>query len=238
MRKVLKESRCRICTGSFSYLYSERCFKLISIIIVLPKMTDAEGEKIELDYDEATVKGELAVKVICLGDSAVGKSKLVERYLVNGYKPQQLSTYALSLFRHRLNVENEEVLTDFWDTAGQERFQSMHRSYYHQAHACILVFDSTRKSTYKSLTKWYSELRKYRPYIPCLCAVNKIDENMEITKKSFTFATRNDIPLYYVSASDGTNVVKLFTDAVHKAIEYKKNPIDMEDQILEELDRM
>jgi hypothetical protein len=39
------------------------------------KETDAEGEKIELNYDESTSKGEFAVKVICLGDSAVGKSK-------------------------------------------------------------------------------------------------------------------------------------------------------------------
>lgn len=39
------------------------------------KKTDAQGEKIELDYDKVTEKGEICVKVICLGDSAVGKSK-------------------------------------------------------------------------------------------------------------------------------------------------------------------
>ena len=51
-------------------------------------------------------------------------------------------------------------ILEFWDTAGQERFASMHPSYYHQAQACILVFDATRKITYKNLTKWYQELRK------------------------------------------------------------------------------
>ena len=40
--------------------------------------TDAQGEKIELDYDQITTKGEITVKVICLGDSAVGKSKWVD----------------------------------------------------------------------------------------------------------------------------------------------------------------
>ena len=40
-----------------------------------------------------------AIKVILLGDSAVGKSKLVERFLMDGYQPQQLSTFALTLFR-------------------------------------------------------------------------------------------------------------------------------------------
>jgi Rab-like protein 2 len=57
----------------------------------------------------------------------------------------------------------------------------MHRSYYHQAHACVLVFDATRKNTYKNLTTWYEEMRQYRPHIPCLCAVNKIDGNLMST---------------------------------------------------------
>ena len=49
--------------------------------------------------------------------------------------------------RYRTKVSERDVLIDFWDTAGQERFNTMHRSYYHQAHACIMVFDATRKVT-------------------------------------------------------------------------------------------
>ena len=47
--------------------------------------------------------------------------------------------------------------------------------FYLQAHAAILVFDGTRKITYKNLPIWYKELRQHRPEIPCFCAVNKID---------------------------------------------------------------
>ena len=61
-------------------------------------------------------------------------------------------------------------------------------------------------------------------------------EKPDVTSKSFAFTTKNDVPLFYVSASDGTNVVKLFTQAVKAATDYKKNPVDIEDQILEELD--
>jgi len=99
--------------------------------------------------------------------------------------------------------------SDFWDTAGQERFHSLHPSYYHQAHCAILIFDAVRKITYKNLSKWYDELRQFRPEIPCLVAVNKIDEHFETTQKSFAFVTKNQLPLYYVSASDGTNVVQV-----------------------------
>ena len=100
------------------------------------------------------------LKVILLGDSAVGKSKLVERFLMGDYHPRQLSTYALTLFRHTADVNGQDVQVDFWDTAGQERFSSMHPSYYFGAHACILAFDVTRKITYKNLNAWYKELRK------------------------------------------------------------------------------
>ncbi len=57
-----------------------------------------------------------------------------------------------------------------------------------------------------------------------------------MTKKTFAFTTKNNIPLYYVSASDGTNVVKMFTDAIEQAVDYKKNPVDIEDQIMDELE--
>ena len=64
------------------------------------------------------------LKIILLGDSAVGKSKLIERYLMSKYEPRQLSTYALTVYRHEIesnklseNIQNDEITTiDFWDT--------------------------------------------------------------------------------------------------------------------------
>eukprot|EP00048_Salpingoeca_helianthica_P016509 m.232699 g.232699 ORF g.232699 m.232699 type:complete len:195 (-) comp18831_c0_seq1:22-606(-) len=176
---------------------------------------------------------ENTVKVICLGDSAVGKSKLVERFLMDRYQPHQLSTFALTLFRHETTVAGKPVVVDFWDTAGQERFTSMHPSYYHQAHACILVFDVTRKITYKNLAVWYKELRDYRPNIPVLCAANKIDVDYSVTQKSFAWPMKYELPFYFCSASDGTNVVKLFEEAIQAAVTYKDTSGDFVDEVLD-----
>ncbi|KAF8563208.1 hypothetical protein P879_08517 [Paragonimus westermani] len=180
------------------------------------------------------------IKIICLGDSAVGKSKLIERFLINDYRPQQLSTYALNLYKHTTELDGKKYLVDLdlWDTAGQERFQSMHASYYHQAHACVFVFDVTRKITYKNLNKWYEELREHRPTVPCLCVANKIDADLSVTNKTFNFAKKNKMAFYFVSASDGTNVVRVFRDAIRAAIAYKETSTDIMDQIMEELERM
>ncbi|XP_061060695.1 rab-like protein 2B isoform X3 [Eubalaena glacialis] len=200
------------------------------------------------ELDQEKYDADDNVKIICLGDSAVGKSKLMERFLMDGFQPQQLSTYALTLYKHTATVDGKTVLVDFWDTAGQERFQSMHASYYHKAHACIMVFDVQRKITYKNLSTWYTELREFRPEIPCIVVANKIDDrpmsyllstaDIKMTQKSFNFARKFSLPLYFVSAADGTNVVKLFSDAIRLAVSYKQNSRDFMDEVLQELENV
>eukprot|EP00388_Colpodella_angusta_P030535 GDKK01019782.1.p1 GENE.GDKK01019782.1~~GDKK01019782.1.p1 ORF type:complete len:197 (-),score=18.00 GDKK01019782.1:86-676(-) len=167
------------------------------------------------------------VKLILLGDSAVGKSKLVERFLMQRYVPLQMSTFALTMFQYDfIDIEtNEATDIDIWDTAGQERFASMHPAYYHQAMCCILVFDASRKATYKNLDKWLSELRSFREHIPCIVACNKIDEVPDAAGKTFAFAEKHNMPLFHVSAADGTNVVAMFEQAISLGVGYNKNPV-------------
>ena len=212
-------------------------------------------------------------QVILLGDSAVGKSKLVERFLMDNYHPRQRSTYALTLYRHEEEVDEEtqeggeagsepeagtepsasddlssggvevarkrkrKVAVDFWDTAGQERFASMHASYYYRAHACVLVFDVTRKVTYTNLVAWYKELRQFCPNIPCICIANKIDVDYAVTSKAFAFPEKHGLPFFFVSAADGTNVVAIFQEAVRLAWTYKtKGEKDFLNEVLELID--
>jgi len=187
-----------------------------------------EGKTGEEGKDElslVTSKG--AIKIILLGDSAVGKSKLVERFLMDGYQPQQLSTFALTLFRYNFNhPDGRVVAVDFWDTAGQERFNNLHPSYFYRAHACILAFDVTRKVTYKNLDRWYRELEEYCPGIPTIVVANKIDVDYRVTERTFAFPERRNLPFAFVSASDGTNVVKTFQQAIMMGINQKENPSD------------
>uniref|UniRef100_A0A8C8J255 Uncharacterized protein n=1 Tax=Oncorhynchus tshawytscha TaxID=74940 RepID=A0A8C8J255_ONCTS len=193
---------------------------------------DASGIP-ELDQNKYDADEE--VKIICLGDSAVGKSKGLTKLFIlflNLFSshPLQLSTYALTLYKYTTTIDSKAVLVDFWDTAGQERFQSMHPSYYHKAHACIMVFDVQRKITYKNLTSWYTGLREYRPEIPCVVVANKIDG------ENFNFAKKQGLPLYFVSAADRTNVVKMFKESIKMAMSYKQNSSDFMDEVMQELE--
>jgi len=178
-----------------------------------------------------TEMAEHDVKIILLGDSAVGKSKLMERFLLDDYVPYQSSTYALTLYRHETRVAGKDLKIDFWDTAGQERFNTMHPSYYYGAHCCVLVFDITRKITYKNLDIWYNELVQHRGLkMPVILVANKIDMDPSRATKSFAFVQKkieerggkaSDFPFHFVSASDGSNVVTIFNQAIESAYQFK-----------------
>lgn len=198
--------------------------------MVAQRLREREGEGAR-----GTQSGEL--KVILLGDSAVGKSKLVERFLLQEYKPQQMSTFALTLFRHTYRREpgGEEVGVNIWDTAGQERFESVHPSYFHRADAAILVFDVTRKVTYKSLRRWLGELREYSPGTPAIVVANKIDVDRRVASKEFDFPKRNNLPCFFTSAADGTNAVRIFHDAFERALHFRSSPAAHEGDVVREV---
>jgi len=182
-----------------------------------------------VDYEKIKELADLPpadLKIILLGDSAVGKSKIVERFLMDNYEKRQLSTYALTMYRHNHNLNGKESKVDIWDTAGQDCFDELHPSYYFGAHACALVFDITRKLTYQHLAKWYSEMRRYCPHIPCILIANKIDVDPRVVEKKFNFSAKHDLPLHFVSAANGTNVVKIFDDLLDLALDNKMNPPD------------
>lgn len=189
-----------------------------------------------LEMDNGYEPGD--IKIILLGDSAVGKSKLIERYLLNAYSKHTASTYAVNIFSTKYQDEKsgKEHRIDFWDTAGQEQFSNLHPSYYYDAHCCILAFDVTRKVTYKNLEKWYQNCKDgVTRQIPILLIANKIDFDPSSTQKKFAFAVKYKLPFFYVSAADGTNVVRIFEEAISLAIKTKEragNGDDIMDDIM------
>lgn len=82
------------------------------------------------------------------------------------------------------------------------------------------MFDVTRKATYQHLSTWFEELRSACGKVPCICVANKIDMNYKVTAKTFKFPEQHNLPFYFVSAADGTNVVKVFEQAIQEAVRY------------------
>jgi Ras-related protein Rab-22 len=84
------------------------------------------------------------VKVVLLGDTGVGKSSLVLRFVTNNFKPYSESTIGASFMSKMIMVQGKPIKFQIWDTAGQEKYHSLAPMYYRGAAAAIIVYDITR----------------------------------------------------------------------------------------------
>lgn len=99
------------------------------------------------------------------------------------------------------------------------------------------MFDVTRKVTYTNLVNWYTELRRFCPHIPTVCIANKIDVDYAVTSKAFAFPKKENLPFFFVSAADGTNVVAIFQEAIALAWAHKqRGEKDFTQEVLDLID--
>lgn len=124
---------------------------------------------------------EVLFKVIIIGDPTVGKTSFVHRYVNDSFRRDYKMTigvdFALKVIRWS---EKCNIKLQLWDIAGQERFTSMTRVYYKDAHACIIMFDLTQKTTFQNAVRWKKDLDTKcqladGSLVPCLLLANKCD---------------------------------------------------------------
>ncbi|KAM9657041.1 ras-related protein Rab-18-B-like isoform 1-T1 [Morphnus guianensis] len=103
----------------------------------------------------------LTLKLLLVGDSAVGKSSLLLRFTDGAFEPCLKPTIGVDFKVKKMVVDGHAVQLAIWDTAGQERFRTLTPSYYRGAQGVVLVYDVTRKDTFAGLESWLNELEMY-----------------------------------------------------------------------------
>ena len=99
-------------------------------------------------------------KVILVGDSGVGKTSIIGRYL-NKYTAEQRATIGASYSNKTQIVDKYQLNFDIWDTAGQERFRSVNSIFYKEAYICIMVYDITKEESFQSVKEyWYNTVKE------------------------------------------------------------------------------
>jgi small GTP-binding protein len=81
----------------------------------------------------------IKLKVVLLGESSVGKSSIVLRFVRGDFVENSLPTVGAAFLTQTLHVEGRTLKLEIWDTAGQEKFAALAPLYYHGAHIAILV---------------------------------------------------------------------------------------------------
>ena len=161
----------------------------------------------------------LPLKCVLLGETAVGKTCLIDRFVNNKFKPNFVSTMvgcysSKDIFYEKLN---RKIKFEIWDTAGQEDYRSINKIFYQNASVAILVFDITRKGTFEELKNyWYREVRDNSPQ-DCIIAIaaNKSDlyEYEEVSnEEGKQFAEKEKILYKQTSAAKGIGINELFEE--------------------------
>ena len=102
-------------------------------------------------------------KILLIGDSGVGKSSVLGRFVDKVFTDTYISTIGVDFKIRTLNIDGKAVKLQIWDTAGQERFRTITTSYYRGVHAVILVYDVTDILSFNNISNWLKEVQRYAP---------------------------------------------------------------------------
>jgi len=153
-------------------------------------------------------------KILLIGDSAVGKTSLLLRYVDDTFNSEFQTTIGVDFKISTLNIDGKIVKLQLWDTAGQDRFRNIVASYYRGAHGIIIMYDITNPGSLDSINKWYEETQSYlQTSTPKLLVGNKLDrvnERAVASQKGEELAERLGMQFIETSAKNSTNVKQAF----------------------------
>lgn len=164
-------------------------------------------------------------KITLLGDGAVGKTALRDRFMGKQFKANYMATIGAGFATKTAEIgdKKESIKFQIWDLAGQPRFQVIREMYYRGAVGALIVFDITRKEAFDHTVAWANEIwgKCGKSKVPIVLLGNKIDlreafpegimpeEGQALSEKlsngNFT------VPYIETSAKTAENVHRAFT---------------------------
>ncbi|XP_038692444.1 ras-related protein Rab11D-like isoform X2 [Tripterygium wilfordii] len=163
-------------------------------------------------YGDASQKIDYVFKVVLIGDSAVGKSQILNRFARNEFSIDSKATIGVEFQTRTLVIQHKSVKAQIWDTAGQER--AVTSAYYRGAVGAMLVYDITKRQSFDHIPRWLEELRNHADKnIVIILIGNKCDlENQRAvpTEDAKEFAQKEGLFFLETSALESTNVESAF----------------------------
>ena len=174
-----------------------------------------EEEKITIEETESNNQKEsYKFKVVVVGDSGVGKTNLIKRFVSNEFKSDSKATVGVEFLSKNFIINGEIFKIEIWDTAGQERYKSITTAYYKGAKGAMIVYDVTNQTSFDNVDKWYNEIKeKASKNINLIVIGNKndlIDKKIINSESSIEKAKSFGIAIMETSALDASNVKEAF----------------------------
>ena len=167
---------------------------------------------------------EMNFKIVIVGDSFVGKTNIMSKYLKNKFNENSKATVGVEFGSKQFNIEGHLINAQIWDTAGTEKYKAITSAYYRGAKGGFVVYDITRKDSFKSVDKWVNDLIAAGDKKMIILVIgNKCDleEKREVTKEQGESKARFlEVAFMETSALSGENLDKAFEMMMNEI--YKK----------------
>ena len=172
---------------------------------------------------------EIMVKVVLVGDSGVGKTNIMRKYLKNQFREDSKATVGVEFGSKQFTVENHQIKAQIWDTAGQERYKAITSAYYKGAKGAFVVYDITRKNTFETVNKWVSDISAAADKKITLILIgnkNDLEDQRQVTKEMGEEKAKElGLAFMETSACSGENLDKAFQLMINEI--YKKSKEDI-----------
>ncbi|KAI8823898.1 septum-promoting GTP-binding protein 1 [Chytriomyces hyalinus] len=178
---------------------------------------------------DAARKNSVLVKVGMVGDSQIGKTSLMVKYVEGSFDEDYIQTLGVNFMEKTISIRNTEITFSIWDLGGQREFVNMLPLVCNDAVAILFMFDLSRRHTLNSIKEWYRQARGFnKTAIPFLIGT-KYDhfaglpkkEQEEITNQARKFAKAMKASLIFCSSSHSINVQKIFKIVLAKVFDLK-----------------
>ena len=169
-------------------------------------------------YSESTENDcDIKLKIMVLGDSMVGKTSIINRYVNGGFGERYLCTIGIDFKEKIITKNNREVKLQIWDTAGQERYKNVTKSYFQASNGFIIAYDINCNESFNQVKYWIEQIKNMSDEktkfilvgTKCDLDTRKVDE-----EKGLNLAKKFGIKFFETSAKLNINVDETFNSLI------------------------
>ena len=148
------------------------------------------------------------ISIIMVGDTSVGKSTLMKKFISGQFSDSLAPTLGIELYKKEITIDEKQYLYRIWDTCGQERFRSLSKSYFRNSDGIMLLFDLNSQSSFDNLNSWFISIKESGAEdIPLILVGTKCDLYTNITEETISnFVSQNKTIQKYFKCSAKENI--------------------------------
>ena len=158
------------------------------------------------------------INIITLGNSSVGKSSLIQRYVDEKFADTLATIGFNSKYKTKILSNGEKLKVVFYDTSGQEKYNSLSYNYIKNSNGILLMYDISKKESFLKIKDWLKNIYEHKDEdFPILLLGNKCDleKEREVTKEEGEqLANELKLIFYETSSKEDINIEKAITELI------------------------